>query len=155
MVRPHITLCALLVGLPTTAASQTVNFDGTASATCTLAGASNGVITLSSDLTSWGTTTPATITATNTTRSNLTVTRSGSWSASPTGTPATTFGHEVSVTGANTLTDSQFSASNNAKTGSLTASGTNLVSMAVSATAASPYSAGTYQTQVTVTCAPN
>ncbi len=156
MIRSLIPACALLVSLPSAVAAQTVNFDGVAAATCTLAGATNGTITLGSNLTSWGTTTPATITATNTTASALTVTRSGAWSVSPSATPTTTFGHQVTVSGSNTLTDSQFTASGNAKTGQLTTSpGTNIVSMAVSATAATPYPAGTYQTQVTVTCAPN
>lgn len=147
--------CAVFAGLSSAAAAQTVDFDGTAPATCTLAGSTNGVITLGSDLSSWGTTIPATITATNTAESNLTVTRSDLWSLSPTGTPTTTFGHQVGVTGTNTLTDSQFTATGTTKSGPLTSSGVNVVSMSVSATAASPYPAGAYRTQVTVTCAPN
>lgn len=136
------------------AVAQTINFDGTASATCALSGATNGAITLGSDMTSWGTTTPATITATNNTDSILTVTRSDSWTAKPARTPSTTFGHAVAVSGSNTLSDSEFTAVNNAKTGQLRSSGVNLVSISVSASASSPYPAGTYQTQVTVTCAP-
>lgn len=148
-------IAALSISFSGAGAAQTVNFDGTVTATCSLAGATNGAITLNSDLKSWSTTTPASITATNTAQSVLTVTRSGAWSASPKNTPTTTFGHQASVTGANTLSDSQFSASNNAKTGKLANSGTNQVSMSVSASAATPYPPGTYQTQVTVTCVPN
>lgn len=154
-MRTSFASLAMLVVLSSAAAAQTINFDGVAPATCTLAGAVPGVITLGSDLTSWGTTTPGAITATNTSRSNLTVTRGGSWSTSPAGTPTTTFTHQVGVTGNNTLTDSQFTAAGNAKSGQLTSTGVNVVTVAVSASASAPYPAGTYQTQVTVTCAPN
>jgi hypothetical protein len=153
-MRQWLVLALCLCGAPP-AFGQTINFDGTASATCSLAGATNGSLTLGSDLSSWATTTPGTITATNTTQSSLTVTRSGSWSVSPSGTPSTTFAHQISVSGGNTLSDSQFSTSNNAKTGQLTSPGVNLVSISVTGTAASPYPAGSYRTQVTVTCAPN
>lgn len=148
-------IAALSLSYASAGMTQTVNFDGNVSATCTLTAPVYGVITLNSDLKSWSTTTPASITATNTSQSVLTVTRSGAWSASPKQTPTTTFGHQVSVSGANTLSDSQFSTSNNAKSGQLTNSGTNQVSMSVSASAAAPYPPGTYQTQVTVTCVPN
>lgn len=155
MARLILTAAALVLILPSPAVAQSINFDGVAPATCTLLGATPGLITLGSDLTSWGTTTPGAITATNTSRSNLTVTRSGSWNTSPAGTPTTTFNHLVGVTGNNTLADSQFTESGNAKSGELTSFGVNVVTIAVSGSASAPYPAGTYQTQVTVTCAPN
>lgn len=140
---------------PSAGAGQSIQFDGVATATCTLANATRGVITLNSDLSSWATTTPGTIAATNTSQSSLTVTRSGSWSSSPAGTPNTTFDHHVAVTGSNTIEGSQVSQSGNAKTVQLSSVGANLVSVSLSASAASPYPAGAYQAQVTVTCVPN
>lgn len=147
-------LASFLAAVPAAGGAQSIQFDGVATATCTLASTTPGTIALKSDLSSWATVTPGTITATNTAQSDLTVTRSGNWSVSPAGTPSTTFDHQLSITGSNNVGGSQIAESGNAKSVQLANLGANLVSVSVAASAPSPFPAGTYQTQVTVTCVP-
>lgn len=132
------------------ASAATLSFRGLALGTCTLTAPIDGVMTLGSDLSSWTTTTPASIVATNTAVSVLTVTRGSDWATSPAGTPLTSFDFSASLIGVNTgaLTGTSLS-----KTHQLPTLGVSTLSMWLSGVASSPFPAGNYVAQVTVTCA--
>lgn len=152
MRRIWSSLAALaLLSAPATAA--TLDFVGTALPTCALTGGSNGTIALGADLKSWSTTTPASIVATNTALSTITVTRPTSWASSPASPPDTTFAHTATITGVNAGVS--FTSSGNAKTATLSVLGVNTVAVSLSATASEPFMPGSYVAQVTVTCAVN
>jgi hypothetical protein len=147
----------VLVGLLTAAgfvsspaSADTLNMMGVALPTCALTTPVDGVITLQSNLMSWATTVPASIIATNTAPSTLAVTRASDWAASPPSTPATTFDHQASITGANSVSATGSGASKSALLSNL---GVNLVSVSITGTAAAPFKAGVHTAQVTVTCA--
>lgn len=139
--------------LCTPAMAATLDFLGTALPTCALTGGSNGAIALGADLKSWSTTTPASIVATNTALSTITVTRPTSWASSPASPPDTTFTHTATITGVNA--SASFTSSGSARTAVLSLLGVNTVSVWLSATASEPFMPGSYMAQVTVTCAVN
>ena len=151
MKRFALFLAALTV-LSAPAGAATLNFNGTASAGCALTGGTDGALLLGADMKSWSTATPATIVATNTAASTLTVTRPSSWAASPASTPTTTFDHTATITGTNTAS---LSGSGDARTAVLTGLGANTVTVSLAATASQPFMPGNYTAQVTVTCAVN
>jgi hypothetical protein len=135
------------------ASADTLDFTGTASATCSLTNPAHGTIALQPDLRSWATAVPASIVATNTAAGvfTLTVTHDTVWAESPGGTPATTFSHVASITGANA--GSPFTTAGNATSAPLTAAGVDNVSVSLGATGTGPFVAGDHKAQVTVTCA--
>ncbi len=153
LVRPYIIGACILLFPLHAAAQQTLTLTGTAVATCALTPGVTGAITLNSDLMSWSTTLPATLTATNMVASTLTVTRASDWAVKPTGTPTTTFDHQPSVSGANTIASGSFTESGRSKSALLTNPGVNVLSVLLSATAAAPFKAGIHTAELTVTCA--
>lgn len=144
---------AILISPPaSTVNAETLNFRGLAVSSCSLGVPTDGVLSLSSNLQNWTTTTPATITAINTAPATLTITKPTSWTASPTGTPATTFGLTANLTGTNIAT---LSVTSGAGSATLSILGNTLVSVSLTAQGADTFKAGSYTAQATVTCAVN
>lgn len=147
-----IAITACLAGSTQNAHSDTLNFRGLAVSACTLTAPIDGTLTLQSDLQSWVTTTPATITAINTAPATLTVTKPTSWTSSPAGTPSTTFTMSVSLTGTNILI---LPITGAAASGTLSLLGATVVTASLSAHGTDTFKAGSYVAQATVTCAVN
>lgn len=131
------------------ALAETLTFRGTAAPTCALNTPIDGTIVLQGNLRAWATATPATIVAVNTTPATLTVTKPSDWASAPSGTPSTTFSVAASTTGANVGT---LTGTGNASSGPLTALGSSILAVSLSAQATSPYRAGLHTAEVTVTC---
>ena len=145
-----IVLLAGVSTLPLPAAAETLVFNGTVLASCALTSPTPGTLTQTPTLTGWTTVTPATIVATNTGPSTLSITGPTGWTDSPAKTPSTTFTTSAAITGTNSvasITDAALASIG------LPLVGVNTLSVSLSATAATIFPAGTYKAQVTVTCA--
>lgn len=142
-------ICVALVGSPLPAIAATVEFTGTAAATCALTQPVNGTLTLGADLQSWATATAGSITAVNTSAATLNVTAPTNWASAPGGTPATTFAVSGVMSGANS---GALAGTSTARTGALTAIGTTVTAISLAATATAPYRTGVHTADVTVTC---
>lgn len=150
MIRTLPLACVAFAVLTTHGQAQaaTLNFTGTALATCALITPVDGTLTLGGDLQSWTTLTPATITAVNTSSATLTTTQPTDWLTKPASTPTTTFSHTANMTGTNSgaLTGGA------SKTATLTNIGATILTVNLGATATSPFRSGLHVAQVTVTC---
>ena len=141
--------CVCLLASVAGARADILTFRGTAIATCALALPIDGVVSLNGDLKSWSTTTPASITAINTSSATLTVTKPTTWATSPAGTPATTFTTTGTLTGTNS---GNLTGSGASQTGALTNIGTTILAVSLGATSTAPFKSGLHTAEVTVTC---
>lgn len=117
--------------------------------TCILLTPAEGRIATGGDLKSWATSTPATVSITNTGAAQLLVTKPTQWATSPPSTPATTFALTGSLTGVNV---GDLLGLGGALSGVLSGLGLSVLSLSLGATAATPFPSGSYTAQVTVTC---
>lgn len=142
--------CIALAALAGQSQAATLNFSGTALASCALITPVDGTLTLGGDLTSWSTLTPAAITAVNTSSATLTTTQPTDWLTKPGSTPTTTFTHTANMTGTNI---GPLTGTGDSKSATLTNIGATVLTVSLGATAANPFRAGLHVAQVTVTCA--
>lgn len=142
--------CLAIAALSGPANAATLNFSGTALASCALITPVDGTLTLGGDLQSWSTLTPAVITAVNTSSATLTTTQPGDWLTKPASTPTTTFTHTANMTGTNI---GPLTGAGDSKSATLTNIGATVLTVQLGATAAAPFRAGLHVAQVTVTCA--
>src|SRR5918998_1657638 len=96
-------LLAGLAFVPLPAGAATLDFNGIGIASCALTGAVPGTLAQTASLTGWTTATPATIVATNTGPTTLSITGPSDWTTSPAHTPSTTFTTSATITGTNSL----------------------------------------------------
>lgn len=152
VLRLSLSCAALCIMALPASAQATLEFSGTASASCTLTGGTAGVFDFGADAKSFTTQTPATLQIANAGQWTLTVARSGSWKTKPGTAPSgTVFAHTASLTGENT---GAVFAGDASKSTVLTNPGSDELSVSMTATNAKMFQAGDYVTEVTVTCAP-
>lgn len=149
MIRKIPLACMAFAVLTSQSQAATLNFTGTALATCALITPVDGTLTLGGDLQSWTTLTPAVITAVNTSSATLTTTQPTDWLTKPASTPATTFTHTANMTGTNIGALTGAGAS---KSATLANIGATVLTVSLGATAAAPFRSGLHVAQVTVTC---
>ena len=116
---------------------------------CILLTPLDGRIATGGDLKSWATTTPATITVTNTGAAQLILTAPSQWALSPPTAPDTSFSVSGSLSGVNV---GNLLGLGGAVSALLTGLGLSVLSVSLGATAATPFPSGPYAAQVTVTC---
>ncbi|MFC7052749.1 hypothetical protein ACFQI3_08630 [Hansschlegelia quercus] len=149
MKAPPSLLAITLISTISAAHAETLTFRGTALSACALIAPVDGTLALNSDLKSWATATPATISAINTAPATLSVTKPTDWVSGPAGSPPTTFTVSAQTTGVNL---GVLSILGNGVTTSLSGLGTSQLIVSLGATASTPYRAGNYAAEVTVTC---
>lgn len=149
MIRSIPLACIALAALAGQSQAATLNFTGTALASCALITPVDGTLTLGGDLMSWTTLTPAAITAVNTSSATLTTTQPSDWLTKPASTPTTTFTHTAAMTGTNI---GNLTGTGASKSATLANIGATVLTVSLGATASSPFRAGLHVAQVTVTC---
>lgn len=135
--------CALVLFAPTSAFAQVL--------ACTLLAVQEGELAPGADLMGWRTTRPAVVDATTTVPSILYVNTPSGWALHPARTPGASFSVAAQLSGAN---GGQLAPGGGGVSGQLTTSGTTHAAVSLTATATSPFPAGVYSAEVTVTCVP-